>query len=188
MSNLGTKDVKSDVNLTIKTEEVTKKSELDKSKEVKEIKDYSNKGNEYINESLAAMIELFDKSNKNVIIHNLKVMGGEDDSHLETFKSLIKEELSKINKRLDEMESSNKANIAQKLEDLEVKITKVANSNKDKVITTIESGMLATKTETFKTIKEFANSNKGGSFIGYLITIFITVAITAGFFLSGLAK
>ncbi len=157
-------------------------------KEIKEVKDYSNKGNEYINESLAAVIELFDKANKNVIIHNLKVTGGEDDSHLDTFKNSIEEKLAAITKKLDEIESASKVNVSQKIEDLEVKLAKISNTNKDKVISTIESGMLATKTEVIRTMKEINNSSKGGGILGYLVTAIIVAAATAGFFLSGLAN
>lgn len=187
MSIFGTKDVKTSASSVTSTPTkatvttTTKKDE--KKEEKKEINDYSNKGSDVINENLAAVIELFDKANKNVIIHNMKVTGAEDENVLEELKNSIDEKFAKINKRLDEMESANKASMSQRVEDLEAKMAKVANENQERIISTMESSMLATKTEVLKTIKE--NAVKKSGIAGYIVTAIIVGAATAAFFLSG---
>ncbi len=188
MSIFGTKDIKSGTSKTTTTSPKTNiTAKTDVKREVKtEMKDYSNKGNEYINENLSSIVELFDRANKNIIIHNLKVTG-EDESEenvLEEIKTSIDERFAKINKRLDEMESANKANVSQRSEELETKLIKTANENQDKIISTMESSILATKTEVLKTIKE--STREKSCIFGILITTIIVGAATAGLFLSDL--
>ena len=192
MSIFGTKDIKSGTTSgTSKTTTTSPKTNItakaDVKKEVKtEMKDYSNKGNDYINENLSSIVELFDRANKNIIIHNLKVTGEneEEDSLIEEIKNSIDEKFSKINKRLDEMESATKANVSQRSEELEAKLVKTANENQDRIISTMESSMLATKTEVLKTIKE--STREKSCIFGILITAIIIGAATAGLFLSDL--
>ena len=192
MSIFGTKDIKSGTTSgTSRTTTTPPKTNItakaDVKKEVKtEIKDYSNKGNDYINENLSSIVELFDRANKNIIIHNLKVTGEneEEDSLIEEIKNSIDEKFSKINKRLDEMESATKANVSQRSEELEAKLVKTANENQDRIISTMESSMLATKTEVLKTIKE--STREKSCIFGILITAIIIGAATAGLFLSDL--
>jgi hypothetical protein len=63
MSIFGTTDAKSSATTTSQQTNITAKS--DTKKELKtEIKDYSNKGNEYINDNLSSIVELFDRANK----------------------------------------------------------------------------------------------------------------------------
>jgi hypothetical protein len=122
---------------------------------------------------------------KNIIIHNLKVTGDDDeekDNTLEEIKSAIDEKFAKINKRLDEIESANKANVSQRSEELEAKIVKTSNENQERIISTMESSILATKTEVLKTIKE--NTRQKSCVFGILITAIIIGAATAGLFLS----
>ena len=188
MSIFGTKDIKSGSDTTIDStsQNTTITAKNDVKKEVKtEMKDYSNKGNEYINENLSSIIELFDRANKNIIIHNLKVTGEEDEEKgnlIEEIKNSIDEKFAKMNKRLDEMESANKANVSQKSEALEAKLTKATHESQERIISTMESSMLATKTEVLKTIKE-ATHQKSCIF-SILITAIIIGAATAGLFLS----
>ena len=191
MSIFGTKDVKSGTtSTTSRTTTTSPKTNItaktDVKREVKtEMKDYSNKGNEYINENLSSIVELFDRANKNIIIHNLKVTGEDEEQEnnlLEEIKTSIDERFAKINKRLDEMESANKASVSQKSEDLEAKLAKVASENQEKIISAMESSMLATKTEVLKTIKE--NAPKKSCVFSILITAIIIGAATAGLFLS----
>lgn len=192
MSIFGTKDIKSGTTSgTSRTTTTPPKTNItakaDVKKEVKtEIKDYSNKGNDYINENLSSIVELFDRANKNIIIHNLKVTGEneEEDSLIEEIKNSIDEKFSKINKRLDEMESATKANVSQRSEELEAKLVKTANENQDRIISTMESSMLATKTEVLKTIKE--STREKSCIFPILITAIIIGAATAGLFLSDL--
>ena len=193
MSIFGTKDIKSGTTSgTSRTTTTPPKTNItakaDVKKEVKtEIKDYSNKGNDYINENLSSIVELFDRANKNIIIHNLKVTGEneEEESNLiEEIKSSIDERFAKINKRFDEMESATKANVSQRSEELEAKLVKTANENQDRIISTMESSMLATKTEVLKTIKE--STREKSCIFPILITAIIIGAATAGLFLSDL--
>ena len=192
MSIFGTKDIKSGTTSgTSRTTTTPPKTNItakaDVKKEVKtEIKDYSNKGNEYLNDNLSSIVELFDRANKNIIIHNLKVTGEneEEDSLIEEIKNSIDEKFSKINKRLDEMESATKANVSQRSEELEAKLVKTANENQDRIISTMESSMLATKTEVLKTIKD--STREKSCIFGILITAIIVGAATAGLFLSDL--
>ena len=193
MSIFGTKDVKtgstSGISRTTTTPpKINVTAKADVKKEVKrEIKDYSNKGNDFINENLSSIVELFDRANKNIIIHNLKVTGENDeekDNLIEEIKNSIDEKFAKMNKRLDEMESANKASVSQKSEELEAKLVKTANENQDRIISTMESSMLATKTEVLKTIKE--STREKSCIFGILITAVIIGAATAGLFLSDL--
>ena len=192
MSIFGTKDIKSGTTsgnsrTTTTPPQTNITAKADVKKEVKtEIKDYSNKGNEYLNDNLSSIVELFDRANKNIIIHNLKVTGEneEEDSLIEEIKNSIDEKFSKINKRLDEMESATKANVSQRSEELEAKLVKTANENQDRIISTMESSMLATKTEVLKTIKE--STREKSCIFPILITAIIIGAATAGLFLSDL--
>lgn len=172
MSILGSEEKKEQ---EVTTEETPKE-------EIKEIENYSNsETKEYINSDLSAITEMFDKANKNVIIHKMKVNvgGDEEDLSFEDLKDDIDEKLAKLSKRLDEIESGYRAVSSQKADEiaslLDEKLKEASNLNKE----SLESAILATKTEILSTVKE--NSGKsGGGFFGYLVALLIGAGATFG--------
>jgi flagellin-specific chaperone FliS len=143
------------------TEECTKKDEI------KEITNYTNDKNaEALNGSLASVVEMFDKANKNVIIHKLKVSVGSENE--DEIGSLIKEQFDILTARIEELEVANRERVNR--------VSEISNSTKEAV----EASLLATKRELLSNLKDATKSSGVG---GYVLTAIFTVAATSAFFL-----
>jgi|GEM_PF-3591500 len=152
-------------------EESLEKAEEKCCEEVKEMENYTNdKGEQVLNRSLASVVDMFDKANKNVIIHKLKVSVGAEEEVENEKLEIMQAEFAKLSAKMEALESSNRENLA--------KISELSSATKESV----ESSLLATKQELVGNLRDVAENSGSGSF-GYILTAIFAVAATSAFFL-----
>lgn len=126
---------------------------------------YKGKNGEALNTSLASVVELFDKANKNVVIHKLKVsVGGENEDELHNY---IKSEFAKLTKRIDELEIGSRERVNR--------ISEISTNTKE----SLEASILSTKREVVGVIK----ASKPNVTLGYVFVAILSITITSMFFL-----